>query len=218
MSRRPSGFTLLELVVATAMVAIMALSLYAAMGVGFRARQSVREQTQAARQAAIVLDLVERELQSVMPPTGVLAGPMIAYANGTTGSEADTIEFYAVGADADTGDDPLGEGIRRVQIVPSGDTLVMRVERNLLSSVQTPVEDQLLARGVRAFGLRYYNGYGWQPEWDSTQLGNILPVAVEITIELNDPVDTTRTYRSARLVPISTGRITTNASLFGLMP
>jgi hypothetical protein len=38
---------------------------------------------------------------------------------------------------------------------------------------------------VRSFNLRYYDGLTWQDSWDSTLLDNNIPVAVEVTLELD---------------------------------
>jgi hypothetical protein len=37
--------------------------------------------------------------------------------------------------------------------------------------------------GVRAFTVKYYDGSAWQDNWDSTVQNNVLPKAVEVTIE-----------------------------------
>jgi type II secretion system protein J len=206
------GFTLLELTLASVMAAVLALALYASMVVAFRARSSVLAQTEAVREAAIVLDLLERELQSVPPPTGVLAGPFVGYATGTSGAEADWVEFHALGMDTLDTQSHLSEGMRRVRLElrPAGDAgvLVRAVQRNLLGQVATASDEEVMSRSVRSFALRYYNGYGWQDEWDSTQLANRLPMAVEVTIELNHPTpgDASRAYRATRIIPLSAGR------------
>jgi hypothetical protein len=44
-----------------------------------------------------------------------------------------------------------------------------------------------LCRGVFGFNLRYYDGSVWQDTWDSTTQGDVLPLAVEVTLQLDDP-------------------------------
>lgn len=208
----PRGFTFLEVMLATAITAVLAASLYAAMYVGFRARLSARAQTAAAREAAVTLDLIERELQSLLPPTGVLSGAFLGYAMGHGGWEADSLEFHALGSDPDAPrDDPLREGIRRVQIVLRQDvnppTLVRRVDRNLLAPTREAVREEPLASGLKAFAVRYYNGYAWQSEWDSTLMQNRLPLAVEVTVELGDAtLGGVGPYVMTRTIPLSAGR------------
>jgi hypothetical protein len=41
---------------------------------------------------------------------------------------------------------------------------------------------------VRSFSLRYWDGTTWQETWDSTQQNDTLPLAVAVTIQVNDPL------------------------------
>ncbi len=211
---RHRGFTLLELMLAAAMVAMLGLTLYASMSIGFRARSGAKAQLEAMREAALVMDLVQRDFQSIPPPVGVLAGPFVGYAMGGSGAEADSVEFHALGRDAaiDGETDAFGEGMRRIELVlrTDGDTprLVRRVERNLLRSIEIEPEEEWLSRRVRAFSVRYYDGLEWSAEWDSTLMGNALPLAVEVsmTFDLPSPLDRARPYRLTRVIPLSCGR------------
>lgn len=207
---RQRAFTLLELTIAVAMVAVLGLSLYSALAIAFRARDSARAQTAPVREASIALDVVQRELGSVVPADGLLNGPFIAYSGGSVDAPADTVEFHAFGSDPTAApDDPLAEGVRRVQLLLRTDTdppmLVRRVERNLLATVIDEPQEEILLTNVRGFDLRYFDGEVWLEEWDSTQMGGVLPFAVEVTLELNTPAlhDSTRYYRITQVIPLS---------------
>lgn len=211
--RTRSGFTLLELVTATSMVAMLTLALYGAMSTAFRARRTMASQTTAVRQAAIAMDLVAQDLQNVLPPTGTLAGPFVGTAMGNPGAEADSLVIYTLCRDTDPkSDDPFSEGMRQVEIALSGDTqsttLVRRVVRNVLSQSAVAPQEEVIATDVRALAIRYFDGTTWQEQWDSTQLNNVLPVAVEMSIELNQPAgrDENSYYRITRLIPMSCGQ------------
>lgn len=203
MTRR--GFTLLELILATAIASMMALTLYAAMSSGFKTRGSALAQMRNVQSATIALDLIEQDLQSVLPASGTLSGPMLGYAMGTPGHEADSLDFYCLGRDR-TIDSPLSEGFRRVQLVLRTDTpvptLVRRVRRNLLAPVLPDAAEETLATDVVGFSVRYYDGLGWYSEWDSVLQDNALPVAVEVTIRVNDQrvKDLTEPYSVTRLI------------------
>lgn len=71
---------------------------------------------------------------------------------------------------------------------PGGTTdqvLVRRVTTNLLSQVTPEPDEEILCRGVRSMNLRYFDGLTWQESWDSTQVENAIPTAVELVIELD---------------------------------
>ena len=40
--------------------------------------------------------------------------------------------------------------------------------------------------------LRYFDGYQWTTDWDSTQYGDVLPLAVEVTLGITGPADPTQ--------------------------
>jgi len=65
--------------------------------------------------------------------------------------------------------------------------LVRRVWTNLLSQVDSDPDEEILCRGVQSFNLRYFDGTDWQDSWDSTQLGNIIPNAVQLYMEIERP-------------------------------
>jgi hypothetical protein len=190
------------------MVAMLGLTLYAAMAIGFRARGSAQHQVRAMREAAIAMDVAQQDLQSVVRATGVLRGPFVGYAMGTAGAAADSVEFHALGRDADAADNPLGDGVRRIELVLRTDVtppvLVRRVTRNLLAPTEPEPDEEVLARGVRSFSVRYFDGYGWSEEWDSTLVENAIPQAVELTLELDlpHPMDAERPYKVTQVVPM----------------
>src|SRR5690606_16666531 len=111
---------------------------------------------------SIVMDLLRQDLESVLPPTGTLAGPFIGQAGGAPGAELDMLEFHALGRNpAAEVDDPLADGARRIAFELRTDVsppaLVRTVEANLLSPVEREPEEEVLAVGVRALAFRYFD-------------------------------------------------------------
>jgi prepilin-type N-terminal cleavage/methylation domain-containing protein len=197
--RRARAFTLLELLVALTMTAIIAGSLYSGLRTAFRARTSAEAAVEPVRTAGLTMGLLRADIESALPARGVLAGPFVGVdGTGEGGQPADTLEFFTVG---DPGDSvvPSAQGAatgageaRKVQIgvvsAPavggSEQVLVRRVTTNLLSNVTPEPYEEVLCRGVRAVNVRYFDGLVWQDNWDSTQYDNNIPSAVEVTIEL----------------------------------
>lgn len=209
------GFTLLEMIVALAMIGVLGASLVTATVIAFRARQSARWQTETAREASIALDIIQQEISAALAPaeSSLLAGAFVGSTSGTADAPADVVEFYAMGRDAGAAsDDPFAEGPRWVQIALSSDgqgtVLVRRVNRNLLASVQDEPAEEVLLSGVRSLALRYHDGTTWLDEWDSSEYGNSLPLAVEVALELAAPslTDADQPYRMAQVIPLSNAR------------
>ncbi len=182
-----SGFTLLELILAMGMIAMLAVSLYATLRVAFKARDSAVSGITVMRAANVAMDMLGQDLESALPPTGLLAGAFLAQHNGDVQTSLDVLEFYCVGS-SDSLDPPRSSGFRKVDLgmLPSPDgrgyLLVRHVTHNLLAPQEVQPDEEILCRNVKSFSLRYYDGEQWQEDWDSTQLGNILPVAVQVDL------------------------------------
>ena len=62
------------------------------------------------------------------------------------------------------------------------------ITTNLLApETPTPVQDNICAN-VLGLTFQYFDGTNWWPNWDSTQQGNTLPTAVQVTLQLQPPV------------------------------
>lgn len=210
--RRQSGFTLLEVVLAMAMVAMLALSLYASLRIGFKARQSAINAVKPMRAMQIAMDLVRQDLESALPPSGILAGAFYGEPLNENGGSADMVEFYCLGESLLRDDPTTWGGIRKVNLglitLENGKTkaLVREVTTNLLSSIEQEAEQEILCRGVKSFAIRYFDGEAWQDMWDSSEMGDVLPKAVEVTIELEPAGEapTTQTgYRMTRMFSLA---------------
>ena len=98
-------------------------------------------------------------------------------------------------------------GIRRIDLLVAqpmngGATggqpaLVRRITRNLLAPTDPTPDEEVICRGVTEFTIRYYDGFQWTTDWDSTQYGDVLPLAVEVTLAVAGPADPTQVASAA---------------------
>jgi len=184
---RRKAFTLLEVLLAAAMSAVLAGVLYATLHTAFRARSQAEDQVADFRRAELVAEFICSELRSAVVPNGILAGTFYGEdATGPAGPDSDSVEFYrAAGAT----DQEVGQGdIMMVELLcepssgGSGMDLVRRVRRNLLAPTFYDLPNQVLARGVMGFNLRYFDGLVWTDSWDSSTMDNSLPLAIEVDV------------------------------------
>ncbi|MCC6239296.1 MAG: prepilin-type N-terminal cleavage/methylation domain-containing protein [Phycisphaerales bacterium] len=207
-----SGFTLLEVILATAMVAVIAAALYTALATAFQARRQASRQVDAMRQASIITNIIRQDFESILPPDGTLSSAFVGDRGGDANAASDWVEFYALQRDdAAASDDPLAEGARRITLQLRTDVqpaqLVRLVEPNLLSPVEREAITEVLSEHVRALALRYYSSTeGWVEQWDSDVDGQVLPRAVEVTLTFDSPspVDGQRPYQISQIFPLST--------------
>lgn len=208
------GFTMLELLVAISLMALLAGSLYGSLYLGFRAHAGAVRAVAPARTAALALELLQRDFDGAMPPTGVLAGAFTGSASSAS-DESSTLSFVSCGNVPNS--DEAGCDMRMVELsvesVPDEmqPVLMRRVTTNLLASNPPVPREQILCRHVKLFMVRYYDGTSWQDTWDSTGQDNLLPLAVEVTLEFAPDEarseGTEQTYRLAHVYRIPCGRV-----------
>ena len=236
---------------ATAMVAMLAGSLYATLQIAFRARNTATRTVEMARKCNATFAFLQDDLQSAAGPGGVLAsaflggqfaasgmptntpgagttssgvglgGPSVpglgsaltnSALNSGAGGTNDVLCFYATAAGQEAN---FGVGdIKRVEwaCVPSGSNssdniLVRRLTTNLLAATAVSPVEETICTGVKSFAVTYFDGTAWQTDWDSTLVGDMMPMAVEVTLELNIPgaAPSDAGYKMKRVLAIPRG-------------
>jgi prepilin-type N-terminal cleavage/methylation domain-containing protein len=210
---KASAFTFLELILAMALMSVVAASLYASLSIGFKARRSSESAVEPVRKAELVMELLSHDIEAALPPTGILAGEFIGTdEQDSTGSNSDTLLFYS--SAHEPGAEEIACDIRKIELALGtlSDTaervLVRRITTNLLAPKVLEPNEEILCRGVMSFNLRYFDGFDWLDSWDSVGQGNLLPRAVEASIEVerrDKDISAESGYQSARvfLIPCS---------------
>jgi type II secretion system protein J len=222
MTRRRAAFTLLELLLSMAIVAMLSITLYASFNIMTSAKRRAEATVRPTRAVAVAMELITADLENAVVPSTVtdrlvLAGGMLGAHEGGVGSEADWIELHTMGNDGIPNAGPMSEGVRRVDwgVINEGNStlLVRHVTRNLLAPVEVAPQPQVICRDVRAFAIRYFDGYTWYDQWDSTLTPTPLPllVQVDLTVGVSDPRAAAgrepELYHVTRLVPIATAKL-----------
>lgn len=201
------GFTLLEVIVAMAMTAILAASLFAVLQTAYRARETAETALEPVEAVSVALGLVGRDLECALPPKGVLAGPFAGNAI-ELGSGLPVLELYRAAPLAS----PLtpfrrAAGVERIALYLTAlpgerlPVLVRTTTGNLLAPVETEPEPEVICRHVSGLEVLYFDGTTWLEVWDSTARGDVLPVAVRVALQVTWPERNSRpgvTYRMAR--------------------
>jgi prepilin-type N-terminal cleavage/methylation domain-containing protein len=199
-SRTDSGFTLMELLIATVIGAFILLVINGTYFGALRLNNHTQEQVQENLIMERTLSLVRRDLDGLMLPGSPTATAPVGTFSGQfqdTPTVSPTQEFASTRISADfyttsgevNGWNPYSE----VQVVtyflaPATDgsntkNFVRAVTRNLLP-VQTPeTDEQVLLTGVSTAEFDYYDGTQWDTTWDSTQTST-LPAAIRFSLTL----------------------------------
>jgi type II secretion system protein J len=195
---RTEAFTLLELLLATAIGAIVLLVINATFFAALRLHNTTHDAIDDGLVVQRTLTIVRKDLAGIMIPpsptvtTNRLSGQLTSEVTGTNNldltSERITPDLYTNSGKLD-GWTPYAD----VQMVsyylsPATDgtptkNLVRVVARNLLPATDWATEDQTLLTGVSSAAISFFDGANWLDVWDSAT-SSALPTAIKFSVVL----------------------------------
>ncbi len=187
---RVSAFTLMEMLLALAVSAIV----LAGIGGVFFSAIRLRERTTALLDESLPLyraaEYLRRDLQGALPPEGVLAGDFrVGPLNSGIGASLGIQFTTTTGAISDDG--PWGDlqevtyELRdpAVRTGGTGKDLIRSTSRNLLSTALLDYKEQFLMGNVESVEYACYDGLNWRDLWDTSITDTNLPTAIRIRIQ-----------------------------------
>lgn len=202
--RARAAFTLLELIIATAIGAVVLLVIQTTFFGALRLHNTTHARIEQDRVLERAFGFIRRDFAGVLLPGGTLSGEFQTseFSSLTTGSygeritpdlftssaridgwspfsEAQMVAYYL--ADGDTTGPAANPG---ATAAPAGSkTLVRVVTRNLLPVQETAPEETPLLPGVASATVLYHDGTGWTDFWDSAT-SSTLPRAVKFSLQM----------------------------------
>ncbi|MES2696171.1 MAG: type II secretion system protein GspJ [Verrucomicrobiota bacterium] len=193
MRRGARGFTLLELLVATIVGAIVLLVIQTTFFGAMRLYNTTHNRTDEALALDRALAIVRRDFAGIMLPGGTLS---VAFQTTNLSSTVGENFGERVGPDIYTtsgridGWSPFSEAQRvSYYLAPAADgrfgtkDLLRVVQRNLLPVQDEAGEPQVLLQGVTEAVIEFYDGAGWIDTWDS-EATETLPSALKLRVTL----------------------------------
>lgn len=200
--RSRGGFTLLELILATAVGAIVLLVINATFFAALRLHNTTHDKIDRDLVLQRTLAIVRRDLEGIMLPPAAqstavtLASQFVSDTGVTTDADANgqrvSPDLYTNSGRID-GWSQFADAQRvAYYLTPAADggltkNLVRVVTRNLLSVDEPITDDQTLITGVRSATMAFYDGTDWTDTWDSSATST-LPSAIKLTLVL-EPAD-----------------------------
>ena len=174
------GFTLIEILLAVSLVAMMASLVFGSLYVTLSAIDSARAKSADEQIVRSTLRLMIDELSvSVGRPIGPWMGINGQY----DGRPADSVAFLTMGQfrGADSAKDTE---LVRIVYTREGDRLLRFVRRNLYGLTDESVEQVELATKVKGFNVRYYDGKSklWLDEWTGRGTESPKAILLELTL------------------------------------
>jgi general secretion pathway protein J len=175
------GFTLVEVLLAVSLVAMMAKLVFGSLYVTTSAIDTARAKSADEQIVRRTFSLMTDEL-SVSESRAT--APWMGINGQWDGQPADSIAFLTMGQfrGADSAKDTE---LVRIVYTREGDRLLRFARRNLYSLTDESIEQVELATKVKGFNVRYYDGKSqvWLDEWDSRgRPGTPKAILIELTL------------------------------------
>lgn len=186
-----SGFTLLEVLVASAIMSLVLAALYGVFSQTFKSKQLAEDRAERARTARIALLRLGEDLQSALPPsTG--AARFTSETRLAQDFPDDTLSFVTLtratltnrAAEGDLSE--VGYALELDPVNPVHKQLVRRVRFALAPAGNSADERAPLLFLVQGLQFRFFDGRGWRKEWRPEATQGQLPQAVEATLYMAD--------------------------------
>ncbi len=188
-SSRLTGFTLIEVLLALSVSAIV----LAAMGGVFYSAILLRKRTTAnvenASRLQPALNLIRRDLQAALPPSGGLAGDFRCGA--LLGGLGESLGIQFCTASSVISDSAQWGNVQEVsyqlrepreRTAGGGRDLVRLVNHNLLATALEEPEEQWVLGNVHSLEFACFDGSQWRDSWDTSLSDTNLPVAVRVQL------------------------------------
>jgi prepilin-type N-terminal cleavage/methylation domain-containing protein len=173
-----AGFTLIEVMLASVMAAMILLAVYAVFSRAINLRDSGTQRMRTYGLRARASKTIRDDLRNAWVSGGVLASVLESSTTGSDGLEAAVPGYlkFTTTTGKDTADDLYGD-VQQVEYyiakdgpasgpVQSG-KLVRVLTRDLLDNTNQQTETQeLVLAGVQSFTVAFWDGTTWQTSWD----------------------------------------------------
>ena len=202
---RRSAFTLIELILAIGIAAIVLIAVNAVFFTAMHLRNDTADLVDEAAPVDATVTFIKRDLECVVTPTNgttkILSGGFRVGEGISSIGVSDPVAIEMFTASAASSDSAPWADIQRVTYElkspttqnANGRDLYRSVVRNLLPLATPEVTDQLMLTGVASLKFSCYDGAQWQDTWDTTDPNAIytnLPVAVKVDIQMAGRADT----------------------------
>ncbi len=198
-----AGFTLLEVLVAISIVAIVLTTIYGVFTGVSAAKIRLEADSEAYHRARVIFDRLGREIRGAVPAGGADGKGVFRAGRDSQGEPFLELTTTAVAqpGEGNTGIALVYYGLAEDRERPQAKKVLRRSERSALYRETTAAGAGLmrLAPGIEQLQLRFYTGSDWRDDWDAGTDG--LPALVELSLALIDSEGRRHRFFSAFELP-----------------
>lgn len=203
-SRPEKGFTLIEVLVAISILAIVLTSVYGIFSSVSLARGRLQADSAEYHRARVIFDRLGRELRGAYFSA---QDARLAFVAGS--SNDDSLDELELTTTAVSPLSKTGSGVARVryrltedQEDSDGRQVLLRSEQPAYQTSEKleNVDMMRLAAGIESLSVRFFSAGQWQEEWDSHSSGS-LPEMVQLTLRLPVATGEALIFQSAFEIP-----------------
>ena len=195
------GFTLVEILTAITILAIVMTLVYSAFGRTADTIQRVSTRADVQHKARVIFSRITEEIVAADWEAGNTRTIFVGN-NGLVGNRSVGTLRFSSRSHVQIRPETAESDLNLIAYWLSNGALLRREERNLLSLTDRTVETEELTQGVAGFDLRYWDGQEWQDAWDASKRKN-LPAAVLVELSLETAEGPTERFVSMVTVPLS---------------
>jgi prepilin-type N-terminal cleavage/methylation domain-containing protein len=171
------GFTLIEILLASAVAALILVAIYGLFQHAIRLQDSATQRVRESRLRLRAADIIRNDLRNALVSGGLFASIVLGDSAGTDGMTDSSFPGYlkiTTTTATDTPDDLYGD-VQQVEYYivkdssntapEAGGILVRAVTRDLLDTTEPQAEEQQILTGVQSFQVSFFDGANWQTSW-----------------------------------------------------
>jgi general secretion pathway protein J len=182
-----NGFTLVEILVAISIIAILMSSIYGIFTSISTTKDRLDTDSEAYHRARVIFDRLGREIRGAYytPKNDATLFRGGETSDGTIFLELSTTAVSPLSSEG-TGFALVRYTLEEDREADDGSKVMLRSERALLTQTEAREEPTAmrLAPGISAFSVRFYADAAWHESWDAAANG--LPVMVEVSLRTSD--------------------------------
>ncbi|MGH7273667.1 MAG: type II secretion system protein GspJ [Nitrospiria bacterium] len=208
-SQLSAGFTLLEILITMAILAVLATMVYASFSASIRMIERVDSEADIYRNARLILARLSEELSMAYRPKGKAIPEVIFVGENDVmdGRPQDSLRFTSLShprstADEATSDLNLIEYRFEIDPEDRGWVLLHSERNNLYGLSRGGSGEFVIGEGIHSLNLRYFDGKTWVDGWDA-ESEKALPLVVEIEIRFHEPREGQRSFKSWVELPLA---------------